>query len=252
MQEGEPILEVKVNYKNENVIILNNAKVASTFVNFHIGDGGHVLDLSDPMINQNRILSICKNVREIICLVKDPRQKLISSLHHIYMTGSSAISEDAEHIKRKLTGNGDVSDFELDKLKKELLSSIHNRKIIQGEFQNETHTSLHHLSLNLFLTQLIANGFDTTKILVVDITQENAWFNEYISSGYTKMMYPSNETHQTLDKNKTPRRSRNFMATILNELESSNREASSYLKTYLQIENTHYDFLRNQYINKEI
>jgi hypothetical protein len=66
------------------------------------------------------------------------------------------------------------------------------------------------------------------------------------------MVYPSNETHQTLDKNKTPRRSRNFMATILNELESSNREASSYLKTYLQIENTHYDFLRNQYINKEI
>ena len=42
------------------------------------------------------------------------------------------------------------------------------------------------------------------------------------------------------------------MATILNELESSNREASSYLKTYLQIENTHYDFLRNQYVNKEI
>ena len=29
MQEGEPILEVKVNYKNENVIILNNANIKS-------------------------------------------------------------------------------------------------------------------------------------------------------------------------------------------------------------------------------
>jgi len=47
--------EIKLNYKNENVLILNNARVASTFVNFYIGDGGHVLDLSEIILNQNYI-----------------------------------------------------------------------------------------------------------------------------------------------------------------------------------------------------
>ena len=90
--------------KNENVLILNNAKVASTFVNFYIGDGGHALDLSEVIPNQNYINSICDNVKEIMCLVKDPNKKLISSLHQIYMTSNTGLSDNAEHIKDKLTG----------------------------------------------------------------------------------------------------------------------------------------------------
>ena len=244
--------EIKLNYKNENVLILNNARVASTFVNFYIGDGGHVLDLSETILNQNYILSICKNVKEIICLVKDPRKKLISSLHHIYMTSNTGLSDDAEHIKDKLTGisKGDVSEKDKELLKNELVDTIHHRKTIEGVFYNETHASLHHLSLNLFLTQLIANGFDVNKIIVADITNKNIWFDEYISSGYTKMIYPSNNTHQVLDRNVTPTESKNVIENVLDEVQSSDKHDSSYLKTYLQIENSHYNFLKKTYINK--
>ena len=205
--------EIKLNYKNENVLILNNARVASTFVNFYIGDGGHVLDLSEIILNQNYINSICDNVKEIICLVKDPRKKLISSLHHIYMTSNTGLSDDAEHIKDKLTGisKGDVSEKDKELLKNELVDTMHHRKTIEGVFYNETHASLHHLSLNLFLTQLIANGFDVNKIIVVDITNKNIWFDEYISSGYTKMINPSNDTHGVIDRNVTPTESKNVI-----------------------------------------
>ena len=244
--------EIKLNYKNENVLILNNARVASTFVNFYIGDGGHVLDLSESILNQNYINSICDNVKEIICLVKDPRKKLISSLHHIYMTSNTSLSDDAEKIKDKLTGisNGDVSENEKKLLKTQLIDTMEHRKTIEGEFYNETHASLHHLSLNLFLTQLIANGFDVNKIIVADITNKNIWFDEYISSGYTKIMNPSNDTHGILDKNVTPTESKNLIKDIFSEIWHSNTRDSSYLKTYLQIENSHYNFLKKTYINK--
>ncbi len=244
--------EIKLNYKNENVLILNNARVASTFVNFYIGDGGHVLDLSEIILNQNYINSICDNVKEIICLVKDPRKKLISSLHHIYMTSNTGLSDDAEHIKDKLTGisKGDVSEKDKELLKNELVDTMHHRKTIEGVFYNETHASLHHLSLNLFLTQLIANGFDVNKIIVVDITNKNIWFDEYISSGYTKMINPSNDTHGVIDRNVTPTESKNVIENVLDEVQSSDTTDSSYLKTYLQIENSHYNFLKKTYINK--
>lgn len=246
------MLEIKLNYKNENVLILNNAKVASTFVNFYIGDGGHALDLSEVIPNQNYINSICDNVKEIICLVKDPNKKLISSLHQIYMTSNTGLSDNAEHIKDKLTGisNGDVSEKDKELLKNELVDTMEHRKTIEGEFFNETHASLHHLSLNLFLTQLIVNGFDTNKITVVDITNKNIWFDEYISSGYTKMINPSNDVPEILDKNVTPTESKNLITNILSEIRSSEKNDSIFLREYLEIEYKHYNFLKKTYINK--
>ena len=103
--------------------------------------------------------------------------------------------------------------------------------------------------------------YKTDEVAIIRLTMEkadsafllddaNIWFDEYISSGYTKMINPSNDAPEILDKNVTPTESKNLITNILSEIRSSEKKDSIFLKEYLEIEYKHYNFLKKTYINK--
>lgn len=231
--------EVRLNNKKNKTVIINNPKLAGTYIEYWLGDEYKCIDPNK--LNEHIFEPPLKQIKNWICLIKNPNLRFVSSIHKVFMY---PVLENFMYnpIKDKISADISITKKEHKKILKELELYI-NKEFFSEFVQTDSHLIPHHTSLLNFLNNILDMGISKKNIILCDISTSNDWFEQFLKEGEV----PQQEKQ---DRNETSSLSKKICSELISNIFAKDNEVSSCLKNYLDDELNAYEQLKKQFTIK--